>query len=272
MLPSRVLWLAWLLTLQPSRWGPVAPSAAPSPKPSAPACSSHDATHLPLLDCARTLLQVPQRGSAWTCTQRAPMAADGTIYTCHWLYAGSTCCLHVQDLIAKVIHLDAARSDASSAAALDRSRVVYETEWQTAAAHTVPHATDQAVSCLLQCQPVFVLNQPGLGAQRYAMPRVAQTAAGSMFASGAAVTTCTAQTVLLQTVAAQAGRGSSMQLLTQGAQPVARAPTGSSASASTSAPALSMQSMMRVAAMEFGMVQWAGADAGLADPQPLPNG
>lgn len=199
------------------------------------------------------------------------MAADGTIYTCHWLYAGSSRCLHIRDLIAKVIQLDAVRSAAAAAAALDRKRVVYEAEWQMVASHAAPHAADQAISCLPQRQPVFVLSQPGVEAERYGMPHPARSAAGAVQAAGAAVSTCLAQTMMLQTAAAQAGRGSSMQLLTQGAQPVARAPSGCFASAGASAPALSMQSMMRVAAMEFGMVQWASADAGLAYPQPAPR-
>ena len=75
--------------------------------------------------------------------------------------------------------------------------------------------------------------------------------------------------VLLQTVAAQAGIGSALQLLSQAAQPVSRAPVGCHVSTGASAAVLSMQSMMRVAAMEFGMVQWASADVGRAAPQPL---
>lgn len=200
------------------------------------------------------------------------MAADGTIYTSHWLYtAGGPRCLHIRDLIAKVIQLDAARGAAAAAAAVDRSRVIYETEWQAATAHAAPHAGAAGVSSQAQARPVFVLAQPGAEAQAVAMPRPAHAAAGAVEAAGAAFATCIAQTELLQTVAAGAGLGSSMQLLSQSAQPVARAPVGCHVDVGASASALSMQSMMRVAAMEFGAVQWASADVARAYPQPLPR-
>jgi len=214
-------------------------------------------------------LQVPQRGPAWTCTERAPMAAGGTIYTSHWLYtAGSSRCLHISNLIAKVIQLDGARSEAAAAAAADRKRVVYETEWQVVGSHAALQAGQAAAGGHQPRRPVFVLSHPGAAAVEYAMPRPAQSGAGATEAAGAAFATCAAQTVLLQTVAAQAGLGSSLQLLSQAAQPVARAPVGCHVSTGASAAVLSMQSMMRVAAMEFGMVQWASADVGRAHPQP----
>ena len=203
------------------------------------------------------------------------MASDGTIYTSHWLYtAGSARCLHISDLIAKVIQLDAARGEAAAAAELDRRRVVYETEWQVAACHLQPHAAEGSVGAHHRRErAVFALSQPvsataHAAAVRFAMPRPAKRAAGALTCAGAAMATCSAQTVLLQTVVAQAGLGSAMQLLSLGAQPVARSPLGCGVATGASAAALSMQSMMRVAAMEFGMVQWASSDVGLAYPHP----
>ena len=40
---------------------------------------------------------VPQLGNAWTATERAPMASDGSIYTCHYLLTpGGSRCLHIR--------------------------------------------------------------------------------------------------------------------------------------------------------------------------------
>ena len=121
------------------------------------------------------------------------MAGDGTIYTYHWLYtAGSSRCLHISNLIAKVIQLDGARSEAAAAAAADRKRVVYETEWQVVGSHAALHAGQAAAGGHPPRRPVFVLSHPGAAAVEYAMPRPAQSGAGATEAAGAAFDTISA--------------------------------------------------------------------------------
>lgn len=218
------------------------------------------------LFCAFGLhLQVQLRGSAWTCTERAPMAPGGTIYTSHWLggAAGATS-LHIRDLCAKTIQLSS--SVPESAAAVDRSRVIYETEWQAVGSHALTHASVQAVSSQLP-HAACVLTQPQEAAMQFDL-HLATRAAMNTAASGAAAFACAAHTVLLQTVVAQARRGSSMQLLTHGSQPVARTPAGRQVHAGATGVALGMQSMMRVAAQEFAAVRWGSADVGTSCPLP----
>ena len=213
-------------------------------------------------------MQAPTHRTAWTSTDRAPMAADGSIYTFHRLCGSSGGpCLHIRDLHAKAIQLGGGSMEAAAAA--DRRRVIYETEWQAVSSHAVPHAAQTAVGCRPQQGAQYVLAQPGAVAAVFAMPRPAGSA-GGVAAAGTAVATCTAHTVLLQTVAAHASRSSAMHLLTHASQPVARAPAGCHVDGAASAAALSMQSMMRVAAQEFGAVQWGSADVGLSYP-PLPT-
>lgn len=194
------------------------------------------------------------------------MALDGSIYTSHWL-GGSTGgpCLHIRDLHAKTIQLGG--SSTETAAAVDRRRVIYETEWQATGSHAMPHAAQAAVGCRQQQRPEYLLQQPRAAAALFALPRPAASA-GGMAAAGAAVATCAAHMVLLQTVAARARRGSAMHLLTHASQPVARTPAGCHVNTGSSVAALGLQSMMRVAAQEFGAVQWGSADVGLSYPPP----
>lgn len=194
------------------------------------------------------------------------MAPGGTIYTSHWLGgAAGTTSLHIRDLCAKPIQLSS--SVAESAAAADRSRVIYETEWQAVGSHALPHASVQAVSSQLPQHAAYVLARPQEAAVQFDL-RLATRAAVNTAASGAAAFACAAHTVLLQTAVAQARRGSSLQLLTHASQPVARTPAGCQAHAGVAGVALGMQSMMRVAAQEFAAVQWGSADVGTSCPLP----
>lgn len=189
------------------------------------------------------------------------MAADGTIFTSHWLcLGGNVRHLHIRDLIAKVIHLDTARG--TVVAAQDRTQVIYETEWQVVGSHNLPQSTATTASCDGHWTSSYVLDQPSNKLQLDIGPF------GQYATAGAAVHTCAAQTILLQTVAAHAGRGSSLGLVTQAAQPISRTPTGCFVKSHRSVEALSMQSMLRVAAQEFGMIQWSSVDSGLSCPQP----
>lgn len=195
------------------------------------------------------------------------MAAGGAIYTSHWLCgdAGATS-LHIRDLCAKAIQLSS--SDAKAAAIADRSRVVYETEWQAVGSHASPYSAVQAVGSGQLQHAALVLTQPQAAAVQFALPLAAGAAADGKAAAGVAAFTCAAHTALLQTAAAKAHRGSSMQLLTHASQSVARSPAGCHVRAGASGAVLGMHSMMRVAAQEFAAVQWGSADVGLSCPQP----
>ena len=194
------------------------------------------------------------------------MAPGGTIYTSHWLCgaAGATS-LHIRDLCAKPIQLSSRTGEPAVTA--DRSRVIYETEWQAVGSHASPHASLPAVSYQLPRHAAFVLAQPQEPATEFNLRHAAGAAAGGMAAAGAAASACAAHTVLLQTAVAQARRGSSMQLLTHASQPVARALAGCHVHAISTGAVLGMHSRMRVAAQEFGTVQWGRADVGLGHPQ-----
>lgn len=194
------------------------------------------------------------------------MAPGGTIFTSHWLCGSAGISLHISDLCAKPIPLSS--SAMASAAAADRRRVIYETEWQVVGSHASPHASLPAGSHQLSHRAAFVLEQPQEPAARFDLRHAAHATAGGSAAAGAAVAACAAHTVLLQTAVALARRGSSMQLLTRASQPVARAPAGCHVHAGSAGPVLGMHSMMRVAAQEFGTVQWGSADVGLSYPQP----
>lgn len=70
-------------------------------------------------------VQVKKQKPAWTFAERAPMSAEGTIFTSHWLVApGSQLTSNVTDLIAKVIRLDSSIDPA----VLDKKRIIYELE------------------------------------------------------------------------------------------------------------------------------------------------
>lgn len=210
-------------------------------------------------------LQMPRRGEACTCTERAPMAADGSIRTSHWLFTGASRSLHVRDLVAKAIYLSSVRSPAATAQSLDNQRVVYGVEWQAQGSHTVPHARAHYVSCQRQPGPEICLTQADAQPECYALGLSSAEPAGTAFAA------CAAQTALLQTATAQAARRAAVQLVTWAGQSVARTPAGSRGSASASAAALGMQAMLRVGAQELASWQWAFTDVSLAHPQPLPR-
>lgn len=211
-------------------------------------------------------LQVPQRGAAWTCTERAPTAADGTISMALRLCAPTGhCCLLIRGLAAKPIRVDPASSQVTNVEAANRKQALYATEWQAMRTHALPHVAHRAVSNYRRQRSVFVLTPAdGSAAMQYEM------AASGLQAAGAALATSMAQTAMLQTIAARAGR-SAAQLLTCGGQPGARVPAGCHISSGANASTFSTQAMLRVAAMELGSVECSCADVGLDYPEPVPR-
>lgn len=213
-------------------------------------------------------MQNTQQGTAFTCTKRAPMSADGTIFTSHWLQtAGAMPNMHIVDLIAKVIQLD----KRSSTAVTDRNRLIYETQWQalgTRGTHSPTKMTRVVgVHSSSQLAPTLLLTQPGMAAEQYRMHVPLQRAASAVRTAGEMFATCAGQALLLQTAAAHASRGSMLQLISQAAQPVALAPQDGCSSSISQMGVFGMQSMIRVAAQEISTVQWGTADVELAHPQ-----
>lgn len=224
------------------------------------------AVHYVLIKC----LQVSVGGSASTCTERYPMAANATVYTSHWLYTNA--CSHsvyVSNLIGKPINIGlSAPRESAAGIALDSTHLLYETAWQAASTHVAANATDSCA--ILLAQPLhaeFVFSQLASQVGQPVLPSAARLTADLSQAAGTAAVSCAAHTILLQTAAAQAPPGSMLQLLTYAGQPAARSSAGCHASMAASAPALGMQSMMRVAAKEFATVQWRSADVGALYPK-----
>ena len=180
---------------------------------------------------------------------------DGTIYTSHSLFSDKNgVTSRVADLIAKVIRLES-RSDL---AALDRRRIIYEKEWQATAIHL--QTQYQRVLNVTQLAPSFLLTQAGHLVEQFSIMRSLRSLTTSTQLSGLAVSTSIALTTFLQTVAINLGRDSMLQLLSQAAQATTFGPQGSLIDKSACVLALSMQSMMRVAAQELPMMQWVGTD------------
>ena len=197
----------------------------------------------------------PPAGEAHTCTERAPMAADGTIYTTHWLLTpGGERSVHVMDLQAKVINLDAARGEAAAAEALDRQRLIYAVEWQAHAAEAARATRRAAAGCGGVAPPTYLLTSPGQAAAQFELT--------DSSADGAQRAASTASTLVgfVQGVMQGAGAGLSMQLASHGAQPASRTPTGADANSRSSTAALSIQALARVATSEYPAVQWGGID------------
>lgn len=83
-------------------------------------------------------------------------------------------------------------------------------------------------------------------------------------ASALVARACDTQVHLIQSLMPAIQAGSKMQLSSHGAQPVGRDPGGSWLSGGSSAVALSLQSLLRVAASEYPTTAWASVDAGAA--------
>lgn len=190
------------------------------------------------------------------------MEADGTIYTSHSLFSnkhGITS--RVADLIAKVIRLET-RSDL---AALDRRRIIYEKEWQATGIHV--QTLYQCVQSLTQLVPSILLTQEGHLVEQFSITRSLRSLTNDTQLGLLAVSTSIALTTFLKTVAVNLGRESMLQLLSQAAQATTFGPQGSLIDKNACVSALSMQSMMRVAAQELPMMQWVGTDLPQAYPR-----
>jgi hypothetical protein len=206
--------------------------------------------------------EAPRRGDGYTATERAPMAADGTIFTTHWLFSGGGArSVHVLGLQAKVIRLDAARGEAAAAEALDRQRLIYAVEWQADA--TARAAAPAEPAALAAVAPLtYLLSAPGAAA-----PAQYEVLGASADAAQAAVSTASTQVELVQGLMQTAAVGWSLGLASHGAQPAARAPGGAGVARRSSAAALSMQALARVASSEYPAVQWGGMDVAQQAPR-----
>lgn len=173
----------------------------------------------------------------------------------------ASCSLQVSNLVGKPIVLTSARSPISSAseAALDRTRFVYETEWQVISRHSEPQSPVLGRASLRQRQPTLVLSRQDARALEFSM--IAELLAGHATSKAfCAMATCAIHTACLQAMAANAGRGAAAELLATASEQVSCSTAGVRGSQSCSAAVLGIQSMQRVAAMEFGMIQFASVD------------
>lgn len=117
--------------------------------------------------------------------------------------------------------------------------------------------------------PAFLLTRPAVITPVRVRLRRPAAAARALGAAGAAAASCARQVALLQAALPAAGLGAGLALLSHGASPVGRASTACHVSGPASAAALSMQSLMRVAAMESPGVTWSTADLPSAAVQPV---
>ena len=206
-----------------------------------------------------------------TFTERAPMAADGTIFTSHWLLGekeGHS--VHVLNLQAKIINLEATAGSslsASAAAAMaeDRARLIYAVEWQASeeTANLLSNNGSESSSRgeLKIAPPSYMLTY---GATTTAGPACFSLPPGSKDPAQATTEICSTNVELIQTLMQLPGaapRGK-MQLQSHGGHPAASwAPHGAAAAPSAvSASALSLQSFMRVASAEYPATQWSSID------------
>ena len=170
-------------------------------------------------------------------------------------------CLEVREMRGKAL---ASPSTAAQLASLDS--LVYEVQWQAAWPHNTVSAYEQRRAHQQASSPLFSLTQHDAAWQD--VRTAERVSLRSAYHSGQATWQCAAQTVLLQAVAAQAGLGSAVHLATHASQPVAHTPAGCDAvRCGGESSGYGVQSMLRVAAMELGMVQWSASDADLFCPR-----
>lgn len=198
-----------------------------------------------------------------TVTERAPMAANGTIYTSHWLLGeGNVHSVHVLDLQAKVINLEANASGSASASAAaamaeDRARLIYAVEWQASDEAASVFATEKSSLGLGPALPTYMLTH-----STAATPACFSLPPGSNDPAQATTETCSTNVEFIQTLMQLPGTASrgQLRLHSHGAHPAARSPHGATAEPPSSAAALSMQSFMRVASAEYPATQWSSVD------------
>ena len=161
---------------------------------------------------------------------------------------------------------EARQAATASAIRTSSSGLVYEVQWQAAWPHNTMSASEQRRAHQQASSPLFSLTQHDAAWQDV---RTAERVSScTAFHSGQATWQCAAQSVLLQAVAAQSGMGSAVHLATHASQPVAHTPAGCHAvRCGGESSGYGVQSMLHVAAMELGMVQWSASDADLFCPR-----
>ena len=222
---------------------------------------------------ARKKLSRPGFAATPTATERAPMAADGTIFTNHWLLGGvDTHSVFVMNLQAKVINLEASSTAAAAAVAEDKSRLIYAVEWQAsvdAAEYLSFTASEERSVGLTASSPTYLLTHKDA-----AKPSFFEFPATSSDPAQATTEVCSTHVTLVQTLMQLSGsapRGQ-LRLHSHGAHPAARALHGATAEATSSSAALSMQSFMRVASTEYPATQWSSLDLAQAQHGQQRNG
>lgn len=211
------------------------------------------------------LLQVPRAGCAWTTANRVPPGADGIVLMSHSSSnAAAACALQVNNLVGKPIVLYGGRSLISGAsnAALDRARIIYETDWQVISKHAAPHSSILELAALTPPRPKLVLSQQDARTLEFSLDGAFFGAHATPQAS-CATTMCAVHASWLQALAANSGRGAA-ELLAFATEHLSRSAAGLCTRPDYRAGVLGMQSMQRVAAVELGMIKFASADLDLA--------